>query len=101
MFRNRFAYGLFAVILCIAAASWCVSLSLQAGWLHRSLQSRISAIFGRPVEVGHFAFTIVDGPELEADSITVGEDPRFGQEYFVRADKLTTSFRLWPLLRGR
>jgi hypothetical protein len=101
MLRNRFVCGLIGAIVCIAAVNWCVSLSLQAGWLRRRLQSQLSATFGRPVEVGRFAFAILDGPELQADSITVGEDPRFGQEYFVRADKLTASLRWWPLLRGR
>ena len=38
---------------------------------------------------------------MEADSVTVGEDPHFGQEYFLRAERLTASVRWAALLRGR
>ena len=88
-------------ILCVIAASWCVSLALEDGWLRRSLETRLAAAFGRPVEVGRFEFAILGGPKLEAYSITVGEDPHFGQEYFLRAEQLTASVRLTALLRGR
>ena len=83
------------------AASWCISLALEGGWLRRSLETRLAATFGRPVEVGRFKFTILGGPKLEADSVTVGEDPHFGQEYFLRAEQLTASLRWAALLRGR
>ena len=100
MLRKRLIVGGGAVF-CIVAASWCISLALEGGWLRRSLEARLAATFGRPVEVGRFKFAILDGPQLEADSVTVGEDPHFGQEYFLRADRLTASMRWAALLRGR
>src|SRR5437588_11577839 len=88
-------------ILCVIVVSWSFSLALEGGWLRRSLSARLAATFGRPVEVGHFGFTIFGGPRFEADSVTVVEDARFGQEYFLRADRLTASLRWAALLHGR
>jgi len=101
MLRNRLLWWLAFPILLVAVASWSFSFALQAGWLRHSLSARLTATFGRPVEVAHFGFTILGGPQFEADSVTVGEDPRFGQEYFLRADRLTARLRLGALLRGR
>ena len=87
-------------LICIILASWLFSLALEGGWLCRSLSAKLAASFGRPVEVAHFLFSIIGGPQLEADSITVGEDPRFGNEYFLRAERLAARLRLAALLRG-
>jgi hypothetical protein len=101
MLRNRLLWWLALPILLVAVASWSFSFALQAGWLRHSLSARLTATFGRPVEVAHFGFTILGGPQFEADSVTVSEDPRFGQEYFLRADRLTARLRLGALLHGR
>src|SRR5579863_1896598 len=101
MLRKRYLWWSAFPILCILAASWSFSVALQAGWLRRSLSSRLGSSFGRPVEVAHFGFTLWGGPKFEADSITVSEDPRFGQEYFLRAERLTARLRWAALLRGR
>jgi hypothetical protein len=101
MLRRRLIRWLALAVFCVIAASWCISLALEGGWLRRSLETRLAAAFGRPVEVGRFKFAILDGPKLEADSVTVGEDPHFGQEYFLRAEQLTASMRWAALLRGR
>ena len=101
MLRTRFVRWLAVAVFCVIAASWCVSLALEGGWLRRSLETRLAAAFGRPVEVGRFEFAILGGPKLEADSVTVGEDPHFGEEYFLRAEQLTASVRWTALLRGR
>jgi hypothetical protein len=101
MLRKRLAWCLALPVICIVVASWSFSLALQGGWLRRSLSARLSATFGRPVEVARFGFTILGGPNLEAESVTVGEDARFGQEYFLRADRLTASLRWAALLHGR
>jgi AsmA-like C-terminal region/AsmA family len=101
MLRKRLAWWLALPVVLIVVASWSFSFVLQAGWLRRSLSARLTATFGRPVEVEHFGFTILGGPQFEADSVTVAEDPRFGQEYFLRADRLTARLRLAALLHGR
>jgi AsmA-like C-terminal region/AsmA family len=101
MRRKRFFWWLVFPVVAIVIASWLFSLALEAGWLRRSLSARLAASFGRPVEVGRFGFTILGGPKFEALSVTVSEDPRFGQEYFLRAERLTARLRWAALLHGR
>ena len=62
---------------------------------------RLELAFGRPVEVASYNFTLLDGPTLRAQSVTFGEDPRFGHEYFLRAESLTVRLRWQGLLLGR
>ena len=85
----------------LLAASAGLSLALRARRVHRFLIARLEAAFGRPVEVSRFDFSLLDGARLQANSITVAEDPRFGREYFLRAERLTAGLRWRSLARGR
>lgn len=100
--RLRRALKWLVVVVC---ALWLldsgISLLMTHTRLHRRLTARLAAAFGRPVEVGTFEFSLWTGPELEADSVVVEDDPRFGHEYFLRAESLTIRFRWQSLLRGR
>lgn len=62
---------------------------------------RLERTFGRRVEVQSFKLSLFLLPSLDAEGITVGEDPAFGNEYFLRADRLSARLRLVGLLRGR
>ena len=59
------------------------------------------ASFGRPVDVRYFEFSLLDGARIEAHSVTVSEDPHFGNEYFLRAETLTAGLRWAALFSGR
>ncbi|HEV2341306.1 MAG TPA: AsmA family protein, partial [Candidatus Acidoferrales bacterium] len=89
------------VIVAGLALDYGLSLLLEFGWLNHALTRRLEAAFGRPVDVAHYSFSMLAGPRLEADRVTVAEDPRFGNEYFLRADSLTIGLRWSALLRGR
>ena len=91
---------LLAVAACLVV-DYGLSLLLLSGWLNRALTLRLEAAFGRPVEVSNYSFSLLEGPRLEANYITVAEDPRFGNEYFLRADQLAVGVRWSELLRGR
>jgi hypothetical protein len=90
-------------LICMVAL-WLVdvgiSLLVQHTRLRQVLTSRLESAFGRPVEVGSYRFSLWGGPTLEAQSVIVAEDARFGNEYFLRAESLTVRFRLRSLLRG-
>lgn len=77
-----------------------ISLLINHTGLRRRFTSHLSASFGRPVDVGGYEFTMWTGPELEANSVVVADDPRFGYEYFLRAESLTIRFRWQSLFRG-
>jgi uncharacterized protein involved in outer membrane biogenesis len=99
--RRRWRQSVLLALAVLLAASWGLSRALDDGWARRSLLRRLAASFGRPVEVGSFGFNLLNGLRLEASSVTVGEDPRFGQEYFFRAQRMMASVRWTALLRGR
>lgn len=77
-----------------------ISLLINHTGLRRRFTAHLAASFGRPVKVGSYDFTLWTGPELEANSVVVTDDPKFGYEYFLRAESLTIRFRWQSLLRG-
>jgi uncharacterized protein involved in outer membrane biogenesis len=95
--RFRLAIVLAGIALFYLGANW----ALRSERVHRFLLTRLEASFGRPVEVGGFTFAFLPEPELVAARVTVEEDPRFGAEYFVRAEELSAGLRWTALARGR
>jgi hypothetical protein len=91
--------ALFLAVLWIANIT--ISLAIRHTSLQRRITARLDAAFGRSVEVGSYRFSLWGRPTLEARSVTVSEDPRFGHEYFLRAESLTMSLRWRSLFRGR
>lgn len=91
-------------VLLLLFLVWVAEVGLTVVIRHTRLQRRITArlesAFGRPVEVAGYSISLWGGPALEAHSITVGEDARFGHEYFLRADSLTLRLRWQSLLAG-
>ncbi len=94
----RLALG---VVVLLIAAQGVVSLLVRTRRMHGYLIARLERAFGRPVEVGHFAAQILPTPQLDAVGVTIGEDPAFGYEYFLRAERLAASLRWTGLLRGQ
>jgi hypothetical protein len=89
---------LLVVFLWLASAG--ISLLITHTRLQRRITGKLESIFGRHVEVGRYDFNLWGGPTLEAQSVTFAEDPRFGYEYFLRAESLTVRLRWQSLLRG-
>lgn len=77
-----------------------ISLLIRHTPLQRRITARLETSFGRPVQVGSYDFTLWGGPTLQAQSVTFSEDPRFGNEYFLRAESLTVRLRWQGLMRG-
>jgi AsmA-like C-terminal region len=87
------------VLLWIAAEG--LSLAIEHTRLRRILTAQLESAIGRPVEVSGYHFSLWKGPVIEARSVVVGEDPRFGAEYFLRADSMVAHLRWRSLVRGR
>lgn len=103
--RSRWLRRGTVAILLLAAFVWAadgaVSLLVQHSRLRAKITAQLEGAFGRPVEVGSYAFSVWGGPVLEAHSVRIGEDPRFGNEYFIRADSISVGLRWRGLLHGR
>jgi uncharacterized protein involved in outer membrane biogenesis len=85
----------------LVAAQGGVSLLLLLPRVHDALRARLERALGRPVEVGRFGVSVWTGLRLEAHYVTVGEDPQFGYEFVLRADRLSAAPRWRALLLGR
>jgi hypothetical protein len=90
-----------AVVALVVVAQAGVSALAHTPRVHGFLTRHLQRAFGRSVEVAHFNLLLLPSPQLNADRITIGEDPAFGNEYFLRADHLTAGLRWTGLLRGR
>ena len=88
------------VMALLVAMQIGVSLLVRTHRMHAYLTAQLERTFGRPVEVGHFAVQLLPAPRLDAQQVSVGEDPAFGNEYFLRADNLSAGLRWAGLLRG-
>lgn len=98
---KRWLKRLLFLVLLLWVADYAFSLLIQHSRLRSVLTRRLESVFGRPVEVDSYSFSLWHGPALEARSLEVGEDVRFGREYFLRAESLTVRLRWQSLFAGR
>ena len=84
----------------VVALQVAVSALVRTGRMHAYLTAHLERAFGRPVQVGSFGAHIFPRLQLYANEVTVGEDPAFGYEYFLRAEHLSAGLRWSGLLRG-
>jgi uncharacterized protein involved in outer membrane biogenesis len=84
----------------LAALQFAAGVVVRTHRGHAYLVARLERAFGRTVEVGQFDAGIFPSPRLDAMGVTVGESPAFGNEYFLRAEKLSAGLRWSTLLRG-
>ncbi len=101
MSSRRWWRWLLAAAAALLVFNLGVSLLLATSRLRQALSARLEASFGRSIEVSRFDWNLLGGLRVEANYFTVGEDPRFGHEYFLRGERLTAGLRWSALLRGR
>jgi hypothetical protein len=89
-----------AIVVLVIALQAGVSLLARTHRVHAYLVTRLEGAFGRQVEVVSFDARILPSPRLDAHGVTVGEDPSFGHEYFLRAERLSAGVRWMGILRG-
>ena len=89
-----------ALVVLLIALQAAVSLLARTHSVHEYLVVHLERAFGRPVEVRSFDVRILPILQLDANSVTVGDDPAFGYEYFLRAERLSAGLRWMGLLRG-
>src|SRR5437868_6023194 len=99
-FEPKWRKAAIAIVAVLIAAQVSASVLVRSRGMHKYLEGRLESAFGRPVQVGHFNVSLLPKPVLDADEITVGEDPQFGSEYFLRAERLTAGLRWSGLFRG-
>lgn len=93
----RLALSIAALLI---AAQVGVSFLARAHGVHKYLVGHLERAFGRSVEVRQFNILLLPSLVLDAEQVSIGEDPAFGHEYFLRAEHLTAGLRWRGLLRG-
>ncbi|HEY4838787.1 MAG TPA: AsmA family protein, partial [Candidatus Acidoferrales bacterium] len=94
-------------IILLAMALFCVAFGValsRAVASNRSKQyltARLEQAFGRSVEVSNFGVRWIPTPAIVANRVTISEDPRFGHEYFLRAENIAASPRWLSLFSGK
>lgn len=99
--RRRWLRRLLVLAVLFLLVDYGLSWLPRVPAIRQYLTARLEAKFGRPVEVSYFEISILGRPEVVANYITVGEDPRFGREFFLRAEQLTASLHWRSLFLGR
>jgi hypothetical protein len=93
------AYAI-AFVFAVWLAGVLITFLIHHTRLQRKLTHRLESVFGRPVEVGNYDFSLWSGPTLVAESVTFSDDPRFGHEYFLRAESVKVRLHWQSLFRG-
>src|SRR5258706_3869106 len=65
------------------------------------LEQVLADLTGRSVAIGPMRLHVFPVRGVTADGFTLGEDPAFGTEPFLRADRIDARIRLMPLLSSR
>jgi uncharacterized protein involved in outer membrane biogenesis len=89
-----------ALVILLVIAQLGLPFLFQTRRMRAYLLTHLEKSFGRPVEARGFSMDLLPFPRVDVEGVSIGENPSFGQEYFLRADRLTASVRWLGLLRG-
>jgi hypothetical protein len=89
-----------ALVILLILAQLGLPFLLRTQRMRTYLLTHLEKSFGRSVQARSFSMDILPFPRVEVKGVSIDENPSFGHEYFLRADRLTASVRWLGLLRG-
>jgi hypothetical protein len=95
--RLRMALAAIAIVVLVFVVPPLVSVNRYKG----QITSLMSRSLGRPVRLSSVEVRLLPWPGLVLTDLSVAEDPAYGAEPVLHASKVTASFRLLALWRGR
>jgi uncharacterized protein involved in outer membrane biogenesis len=98
--RRKWLRVAIALLALLVVAQIAASVLVRTPWVHAYLIAHLERAFGRQVEVNRFDAQVFPSLRLDANGVSVSEDPAFGNEYFLRAEKLAAGLRWTSLLQG-
>jgi hypothetical protein len=93
----RIALAAIAVLVLVLVVPPLISVSAYKN----QITQLISQSLGRPVSLSSVQAHILPWPGFEISDLSVAEDPAYGAEPVLHANRVTASIRLLALLRGR
>src|SRR5258706_860738 len=88
------------ILAFLIAAQVGASVLARTHGIHSYLIAHLERAFGRTVEVRHFNIILLPRLMMEAEQVSIGEDSAFGNEYFLRAERLTAGLPCGGILSG-
>jgi AsmA protein len=98
MKRAMLLLGGLIVLLLIAVIA--LPFVIDPNQFRPMLETRLTQALGRAVKLGNLKLSIFAG-SVEADDLSIAEDPAFGTTPFVKAHSLATQVELAPLIFSR
>src|SRR5215469_7200124 len=89
-----------AAVILLLLAQIGLPFLMRTRRMRAYLLAHLESSVGRPVQAQNFSMEILPLPRVDVEDVSVEENPSFGHEYFLRADRLTASVRWFGLLRG-
>ncbi len=90
-----------AVIVVVVVIIFAVIPALiNANKYRPEIESRISAALGREVSIGNLSLSLLSG-SVQAEKISIADDPAFSSSPFVQAKQLNVGVQLWPLITSQ
>ena len=98
---KRVVYFLLAVSSCLFwPRRWRFHFLIDPNQFRPLLETRLTQALGRDVKLGNLKLSILAG-SVEADDLSIAEDPAFGKTPFLKASSLATQVELMPLIVSR
>jgi AsmA protein len=92
-----FVGGFVVLVLVIALA---LPFVIDPNQFRPLLETRLTQALGRDVKLGNLKLSILSGT-VEADDLSIAEDPAYGKTPFLKASSLATQVELMPLIVSR
>jgi len=97
---KRLLTGLCVLVVLLVVIAAGGLLLIDANDFRPQIQNTLGQAVGREVTLGKLHVSVWSG-SLDADQVSIGDDPAFGSQPFISAGSLRLGVRLWPLLLHR
>jgi AsmA protein len=97
---KRVVYFIGGFIVLVLAAALALPFLINPNEFRPLLETRLTQALGRDVKLGNLKLSILAG-SVEADDLSIAEDPAFGKTPFLKASSLATQVELMPLIVSR
>ena len=100
--RRALLLALAAIVVLFLLAAVLVPLLVDADAFRPAVESRLSALLGRPVTLESLSLSLWTGPRLTSERLVIGESPELpaGTTSTLEASSVAIRPALLPLLRG-
>lgn len=85
------------VIAAVIVIAIALPLFINVNSFRPEIESNLSSALGRPVTVGNLSLSVLSG-SVEANDLSIADDPRFSSTPFIRAKSLKVGVELMPLI---